>query len=433
VSTQDRRLPTVLLLGISLIAAGVLTRHVQVLTLAIPVLAYAACLVVARRGLPVPQLDLVRSPSSLRVREGTDVEVELLITNSGSRLPLIAARDDLPDEEMLSSGRPGYLGPLAPDETARIHYGLRPQRGLHMQDSVRIVSWARGGLAFQEHDLQCSTLLSAVPEAQRLPNLAITPRRTHAFAGSVLAEVPGPGIDYFGCRAYAPGDDIRRINWRAVARTDRLIINEYEQERMADVVIILDIRSQAHIQVGDRGTFEPTCRAAASFADHFLRQGNRVGLLLYGLTVDWVEPAAGRFHLERILASIAAARPGKSFAFEDLALLPMTVFPSGSQLVLISRLVREDDHLIPIRLAARGYSVIVLYPEASQLEAANQPKDDALRLAMRFRELQVRTMFRSMLSHGVRVIPWDLDVSLATALDAARFQRPPRGRSRCAI
>ncbi|MDD5646922.1 MAG: DUF58 domain-containing protein, partial [Candidatus Bipolaricaulis sp.] len=316
-----------------------------------------------------------------------------------------------------------YLGPIARNEDVRLSYTLRPRRGLHLQDQVTVVSWAWSGLVFQEHDFVCSTYVSAIPEIEKLPPLSLTPRRTHAFAGSIMARAAGPGVDFFGCRGYVPGDDIRRINWRALARTDRLVVNEYEQERMADVIIVLDVRAQAHVEVGARGTFEAACRAAASLADHLIRSGNRVGFLLYGQTVDWIQPAGGRFHLERILASIVRAKPVRSFAFEDLANIPMSIFPSGSQLILLSSLPRDDDYRVPIQLAARGYSVLVLHVHSEKLQASAEPADDALELALRIRELRRSAVVRQMRSKGVRVLAWDTEEPLAAALHRARHER----------
>jgi uncharacterized protein (DUF58 family) len=159
-----------------------------------------------------------------------------------------------------------------------------------------------------------------------------------------------------------------------------------------------------------------------------IRQGNRVGFLLYGQSIDWIQPAGGRFHLERILASIVRAKPVRSFAFEDLAGIPASIFPSGSQLILLSSLPRDEDYDVPIQLAARGYSVLVVYMNSEKLQASVEQADDALALALRIRSLRRDTAIRQMRRGGVRVLSWDTEEPLSVALHRARLDRGGRRR-----
>ncbi len=424
----DPRYPVAACISVGIMIAALVTRSAGLFMAAIPALAYAAALLIARLRLPRPELDITRTPSSCRVSSGDDVCYTVTVKNCGGPLPLVGVLDVLTTDEPVQEGEPSFLGPIGRDEDVRLSYTVRPSRGIHFQDHVTVVSWTRCTLAFQEHEVVCSTYVSAIPEIEKLPPLVLAPRRTHAFAGPIMARAAGPGVDFFGCRAYAPGDDVRRINWRALARTDRLIVNEYEQERMADVTVVLDVRAQAHVDVGGRGTFEPACRAAASLADHLIRQGNRVGFLLYGQSIDWIQPAGGRFHLERILGSIVRAKPVRSFAFEDLAGIPASIFPSGSQLILLSSLPRDEDYDVPIQLAARGYSVLVVYMNSERLQASVEQADDALALALRIRSLRRDTAIRQMRRGGVHVLSWDTEGPLSVALHRARLDRGGKRR-----
>jgi uncharacterized protein (DUF58 family) len=278
----------------------------------------------------------------------------------------------------------------------------------------------------EEYRFECPTFVSVLPLVEKLPRIDLRPRKTHAFVGPVRARAAGPGVELFGSRAYAPGDDVRRLNWRAFARHGRLFVNEYEQERMTDVIVILDVRSSVHVREGGESTFDPCCRAAASLAAHFIREGNRVGLLMYGRFLDWIQPAGGRFHLEKILASLAKARPARSDAFQDLAQLPIQMLPSGSQIVVVSPLSRPDDTMVAGKLRARGYSVLVVYADSLELERESQPHDPALALATRIRRLEMQIDLQIMESLGVHVVPWNVRRSLASAIRAARLDQAER-------
>ncbi|MCK7482209.1 MAG: DUF58 domain-containing protein [Candidatus Moduliflexus flocculans] len=80
-----------------------------------------------------------------------------------------------------------------------------------------------------------------------------------------------------GTRPFVDGDPQRHINWKASARWDTLITNLFEQERIADIGIVLDARKVAEVSNGDESLFEHSVQAAAGLARYFLGKGNRGG------------------------------------------------------------------------------------------------------------------------------------------------------------
>jgi uncharacterized protein (DUF58 family) len=422
----DRRYPTAVLFAAAFLAAGLYGRSSSLLLLSVPLLVYAASHLLSHALLRRPLLDATRSLSSGRIVEGDAVDVTLSVTNQGHAVACAAVLDEIPESATIVDGEASFCGPLKSGGGIAIKYRLLAGRGLHEQRSVRAWVWARFGLSLEEYRFECPTFVSVLPLIEKLPRMAIRPRKTHAFVGPVRARAAGPGVELFGSRAYAPGDDVRRLNWRAFARHGRLFINEYEQERMTDVIVILDVRASVHVREGGKSTFEPCCRAAASLAAHFVREGNRVGFLMYGRFLDWIQPAGGRFHLEKILASLAKARPARSDAFQDLAQLPIQLLPSGSQIVVVSPMSRTGDAMVAVKLRARGYSVLVMYADSLELERESRPDDPALALALRIRQLEMQIDFQVMESLGVHVVPWNVRQSLGSAIRAARLDQAER-------
>ena len=99
-------------------------------------------------------------------------------------------------------------------------------------------------------------------------------------------------------REYQASDPQRQINWKLSARAERdLYTNIFEQERVADVGLIVDARQRTNVTGIDDSLFEHSVRAAAALAENFLDDGNRVGLLVYGsglvagLSRLWARPA----------------------------------------------------------------------------------------------------------------------------------------------
>jgi uncharacterized protein (DUF58 family) len=86
------------------------------------------------------------------------------------------------------------------------------------------------------------------------------------------------GLEFYGMREYARGDDLRRIVWRASARTGKLMVREAEQGITDHITIILDTDRGAHSRDGEgcSESFEAAVRTAASLAVRHLREGYEI-------------------------------------------------------------------------------------------------------------------------------------------------------------
>ena len=86
------------------------------------------------------------------------------------------------------------------------------------------------------------------------------------------------GMEFYGMRAYAPGDDVRRVVWRAFARTGQLLVREAEQGITDKITILLDQDLQHHSRGEVSGSFEAGVKVAASLGVRHLRDGFSVAL-----------------------------------------------------------------------------------------------------------------------------------------------------------
>jgi len=231
-------------------------------------------------------------------------------------------------------------------------------------------------------------------------------------------------VEFYGVREYQSGDPLRWINWRASARHYRaLFTNEFEQERIADVGLILDARQRHDIRSKEGSLLEHAIQATASLAEIFLRDGNRVGLLIYGWFLDWTFPGYGKVQRERILRALSRARTGDSIVFETLDYLPVRFFPARSQIVVISPLCR-DDLAILIRLKARGYEVLVVSPDPVSFEAKSLAPQPGVALATRIARLERTLLLRKLRRAGIRIVDWRVDKPLDQVIHASLGRGP---------
>ena len=148
----------------------------------------------------------------------------------------------------------------------------------------------------------------------RIDNLDLVARTVVEGFLSGLHRSPylGLSIDFAEHRAYMPGDDIRRIDWRLYGRTDRFYVKEFEADTNANFSVVLDIsRSMDFGYKGitklDYGRF-----VAASLLYLSSRQRDRVGVVTFDDDiVDIVPPSAKHFDVSlHTLDRVESVRAG---------------------------------------------------------------------------------------------------------------------------
>ncbi len=401
-------------IAILLIVAGVLLRDRRVLAMAVPFIVYAGvALLATTRGTDTSRISVSRELSADRVTEGGTIEFTLSITNNGGPIPWIGVVDKIPSYLEVTKGEVSHLSPLDSGEKIEFSYTLRLPRGMHEISGVEVTTWPRITMLARHSFIEHPSRFLAVPIVEPIDDVEIRPERTRAYAGVVRARTGGSGLDFFGCHAYTTGDDIRRINWRAYARTRELIVNEYEQERIADVTVFLDARDRANPRIGGQRAFDYAVRAAASMSDYFIKEGNSVGLFIYGEYMNWTFPGYGKNQMRRILDSLAQADTSDKEVFDDLQAVPTRLFPPRSQLVMISAGLDEHDVEVIGVLRARGYRIIAIIPDMLAYEVSQIQQGEARDLALRIISLRRRIIIDALMNIGVEVVQWDINDSLA--------------------
>jgi uncharacterized protein (DUF58 family) len=416
-----------------LLLVGLASLDRRLLVLAIPLLIYLGAALPFGPG--ELRLRAERSTSPDRTIEGAPVNVRLSITNEGSALEQLLVQDLVPPRLAVEDGKPEEAIALGPGETFEMEYTLKSGRGYYDWEHVQVIAGDLLGLSQRTTLVAAPGHLTVLPRVVPLRRLAIRPLRTRGHAGPVPARRGGPGTDFYGVREYQLGDPQRWINWRASARHDAaLFTNDFEQERIADVGLILDarIRNEVRAEYGvgarNESLFEHAVQATASLADTFLRDGNRVALLVFGRYVDWTFPGYGKVQREQILRALARAEPGESQIFDSLEFLPTRLFPAGSQIVMVSP-VSRDDLPVLLRLRGRGYQLLVIRPDPIAFEMQGLAPEPSRELAARILRAERGLVRRRLQQAGVQVVEWPVDRLLDQMIHASLGRVPPWFRS----
>lgn len=222
--------------------------------------------------------------------------------------------------------------------------------------------WPRGPSGEPESPAAVSTaeLLA------RVRHIEIRTRKlvTEALAGAYLSTFKGQGMEFSEVREYAPGDDIRSVDWNVTSRTGDLHVKKFVEEREQTVLFLLDVsRSFAF---GSQRDFKRATAAEASAALAFsaIRSGDRVGALLFTDRPEIRLPARkGRRHGLRVLRDLLYFEPagaGTDIA-EALSVLNRAVRRRAT-VFLVSDFVGDppDRWVRPLRVAARRHDLIAV-------------------------------------------------------------------------
>jgi uncharacterized protein (DUF58 family) len=186
----------------------------------------------------------------------------------------------------------------------------------------------------------------------------------------------GASMDFAEHRAYMPGDDLRRIDWRLFGRSDRYFVKEFEADTNTNLLLLLDVSASMGFASAGISKLQYAKFLASCLGYFSSRQRDRIGLVTFAnAIVDYVPPAVK--HLPVVLQTIARATPDGQGSL-DAPLRQIAEHARRRQIVvIISDLYDEPERVVRAvaRLRNRGNDLIVLHVlDPAELEL---PFDDA--------------------------------------------------------
>ena len=198
----------------------------------------------------------------------------------------------------------------------------------------------------------------------RIGNLELVARSVvNGFINGLhRTNVFGASVDFAEHRGYVAGDDIRRVDWRLYARTDRYYIKEYEADSNANFSVLLDISKSMGFGSSGLTKLEYAKFLAGCLTYLVHRQRDRVGLVAFDDDIVDHVPSSAK-HMETVLHKLDSFQPTKQGSLKGPLHKMAEHFGRRGMLVLISDLYEEPDAIIeairPLRF--RGNEVIVFH------------------------------------------------------------------------
>lgn len=244
------------------------------------------------------------------------------------------------------------------------------------------------------------------------------PHRLTGLTGIHASARPGDGGEFRDLHPYAAGDRLRRIDWKATARRSQgfgdLYVRRTDATSDATVVLVIDSREDAGERIedwsarasghGGISSMDLAREAASSLAVAAIGTGDRVGLIDLGAYDSVVPAGGGKRHLERLLRRVSVSGPTGVRLHRRRA----PVVPPGAIVYLISTFLDDDVSSVALLWRAAGHRVVAVdvLPTPMFDGSANYT-----RIAHRIVMAERRRRIIDVRTNGVELFRWQEDAT----------------------
>ena len=363
----------------------------------------------------MPNVKIRRETSSDNIFEDGSINVKFIIKNTGLGLGFVEIYDKLPPQARITKGSNYTLLYMKPWQEVSFEYSLKlPLRGHYHLGPVKMRVKDAFDLFYNEKLEDSIHSFSVFPQIEVLEEQIIKSRAPKLLSGAMPLNLIGSGTEFYSLREFVPGDSLRSVNWKALAKKGKMMVNETVREDVMDVILLVDAREVSAVGGGKDTPLEMSCRAAATYAKQLLDERNNVALMVYGDTIERVDLDRGEHHLFKILTALSSAKPQGNLKLEIVLKDLLPYIPSGSPLILFSSL--DDDHTIPeafTNTISRGYTITTVSPSSLDFEERMKRIPAQPLLIARIERDNLISEIRSF---GMQVGDWKSDEAVNTAL-----------------
>jgi uncharacterized protein (DUF58 family) len=147
---------------------------------------------------------------------------------------------------------------------------------------------------------------------RRLQHLSITSRVLveGSMTGSHRSPYKGLSTEFADHRQYVKGDDLKRLDWRVYARSERYYVKRYEENTNLKAYILVDCSASMGYKSNGVTKYEYACHLAAGLAYVVIKQQDSAGMVIFGERIeDYFPPRSSLSHLRSMLNALTACTP----------------------------------------------------------------------------------------------------------------------------
>ncbi|MBK8014377.1 MAG: DUF58 domain-containing protein [Deltaproteobacteria bacterium] len=181
------------------------------------------------------------------------------------------------------------------------------------------------------------------------------------LAGRYHSVFKGQGMAFSEVRPYAPGDDIRHIDWNVTARHQKLFVKQFVEEREQTVMLLVDLSASGMFGTRRRTKRRLLAEVSGLLAFSAISNNDRVGLLLFSEETElFVPPRKGRKHVLRVVREIIEAEPAKPGTNIGAALAYLSRVQKRRAVTFLLSDFLDDGFDAPLKVALARHDVIAM-------------------------------------------------------------------------
>ncbi len=272
---------------------------------------------------------------------------------------------------------------LSTKEEKTIHYNLTPtERGVYLFGNINIYASSPLQLATKKYVLGQEKEIKCYPSFLKLREFDFKAFNNDAISyGTKKVRRIGHSLEFEQIKEYVSGDDIRSLNWKATAKRNQLMINQYVEEKSQPVYAIIDKGRAMQMHFNNLSLLDYAINATLAISNVILRKQDKAGMLSFSTKLeDWV--VAEQRNSQISLISEALHNIKTDFSESDFSTLYAVVkrkITQRSLLILYTNFETMDGlkrQLPYLRALAKNHLVLVVFFKNTELEALTNSKNN---------------------------------------------------------
>lgn len=228
------------------------------------------------------------------------------LTIAGDRMAMSHLRIADSPPHSFRARRDSRLCPVKNSRAVYTYEATATQRGRFTFGRCYVEALGPWKLSCKRFSLPCDGEARVYPNLEAMRRYRLLAEKNQlSREDTALHSIRGNGAEFAGLKEYVPGDDWRRINWKASARAGKMISNVYDVEKNREVILAVDAGRWMCAPMGEVTRLDRALELAAAVMQVAISSGDRVGLLVYGAdTMSYLPPGKGIVHTQTILNTL---------------------------------------------------------------------------------------------------------------------------------
>jgi uncharacterized protein (DUF58 family) len=274
---------------------------------------------------------------------------------------------------------------LKKNEEKNIHYNLTPkERGVYEFGNINVYANSVLQLATKKYVLGVETSLKCYPSFLKLRAFDIKAfnNATTSYGTKKVRRI-GHSLEFEQIKEYVSGDDIRTLNWKATAKRNHFMVNQYVEEKSQSVYCIIDKGRAMQMTFNGLSLLDYAVNATLAISNVILRKQDKAGMLSFSTKLeDWV--VAERRNSQMSLISEALHNIKTNFSEPDFSTLYSVVkrkITHRSLLILFTNFETIDglNRQLPyLRALAKNHLLLVVFFKNTELDAMIDSKSETI-------------------------------------------------------